>query len=183
MKSPTSIGPSRAANDTMLQSAVEKVTGRMSRQVLDSLAIEEPLEIQLTYGPSNVRQTTSISVTMRTPGNDFEPAAGSLMSEGMVQNANDIEQTSFRAISAHRGCNEARFQTEHCPSGLGYTCYGKPGQPSTQFLYNIELRHLWQSVTPRVAYSLPTARGKHFQNGRAVALPAPRAPSCVTGSL
>jgi len=76
----------------MLQTTVEKVTGRTSRQVLDSLAIEEPLEIQLNYGPSNSRQTRSISVTMRTPGNDFDLAAGFLMTEGVVRDANDIEQ-------------------------------------------------------------------------------------------
>ena len=76
----------------MLQAAVEKVTGQMSREVEDSLAIEEPLEIQLAYGPSNARQTRSISVTMRTPGNDFDLAAGFLMTEGVIRDANDIEQ-------------------------------------------------------------------------------------------
>ena len=67
------------------RSAVEKVTGHTSRRVVDQLAIEEPLEIQLTYGPSKSRQTKSISVTMRTPGNDFDLAAGFLMTEGVVQ--------------------------------------------------------------------------------------------------
>ena len=65
----------------MLQMPVERVTGHTSQQVMDSLAIEEPLEIQLTYGPSGSRQTRSISVTMRTPGNDFDLAAGFLMTE------------------------------------------------------------------------------------------------------
>jgi FdhD protein len=63
--------------------------------MLDNLAMEEPLEIQLTYGPSSSRQTRSISVTMRTPGDDFDLAAGFLMTEGVVQDANDIEQIAY----------------------------------------------------------------------------------------
>ena len=81
-------------NEPMSQTSVEKVTGQASRQVLDQLAIEEPLEIQLTYGSSNARQTKSISITMRTPGNDFELAAGFLMTEGVIQSASDIEHVA-----------------------------------------------------------------------------------------
>jgi FdhD protein len=82
----------RATDDPMLQMPVERVTGQTSRQVLDSLAIEEPLEIQITYGPRRLRGTRSISVTMRTPGNDFDLAAGFLMTEGVIRDANDIRQ-------------------------------------------------------------------------------------------
>jgi FdhD protein len=81
-----------AADGATLQRAVEKVSGQLSHEVEDSLAIEEPLEIQLTYGPSDARQIRSISVTMRTPGNDFDLAAGFLLTEGVIQDANDIEQ-------------------------------------------------------------------------------------------
>jgi len=87
----------------MLQSAVVRVAGQMSQQVSDSLAIEEPLEIQLTYGPSNSRQTRSISVTMRTPGNDFDLAAGFLMTEGVIQDANDVEQIVYAGGSFDEG--------------------------------------------------------------------------------
>jgi FdhD protein len=87
----------------MLQTTVERVTGDKSRPVEDNLAIEEPLEIQLTYGPSNSRQTRSISVTMRTPGNDFDLAAGFLMTEGVIQDANDIEQIAYAGDSFNQG--------------------------------------------------------------------------------
>ncbi len=56
----------------------------------DVLAVEEPLEMQLAWGPAEARETKSISVTMRTPGNDFELAAGFLMTEGIVQDSGDI---------------------------------------------------------------------------------------------
>ena len=68
---------------------------------MDSLAIEEPLEIQLTHGPSHARQTRSISVTMRTPGNDFDLAAGFLMTEGVIRDANDIEKIAYAGDSFH----------------------------------------------------------------------------------
>jgi FdhD protein len=48
----------------------------------DLLAVEEPLEIRV--GGS------SLSITMRTPGHDFELAAGFLISEGVVAHAGDI---------------------------------------------------------------------------------------------
>jgi FdhD protein len=95
MKAPSFAGPSHTVDSSMLQTAVLKVAGLASQQVSDSLAIEEPLEIQLTYGPSNSRQTRSISVTMRTPGDDFDLAAGFLMTEGVIRDANDIEQIAF----------------------------------------------------------------------------------------
>jgi FdhD protein len=87
-------GPLHATDEPMLQVPVQRVTGQTSRQVLDSLAIEEPLEIQITYGPRRLRGTRSISVTMRTPGNDFDLAAGFLMTEGVIRDANDITQIS-----------------------------------------------------------------------------------------
>jgi FdhD protein len=99
MKASSFIGPSQTVDGSMLQTTVEKVTGQISHQVQDSLAIEEPLEIQLTYGPSNARHTRSISVTMRTPGNDFDLAAGFLMTEGVVRDANDIEKITYAGDS------------------------------------------------------------------------------------
>ncbi|MGA3134230.1 MAG: formate dehydrogenase accessory sulfurtransferase FdhD, partial [Terracidiphilus sp.] len=67
------------------------------------LAIEEPLEIQLTYGTAIARQTRSISVTMRTPGNDFDLAAGFLMTEGVIQDANDVQQITYAGDSFNEG--------------------------------------------------------------------------------
>jgi FdhD protein len=88
----------RRKDHSVLETSVLKISGRTSHQVQDSLAIEEPLEIQLGYGPAASRRTKSISVTMRTPGNDFELAAGFLMTEGVVRDANDIEQITPAAV-------------------------------------------------------------------------------------
>ncbi|MGB6686953.1 MAG: formate dehydrogenase accessory sulfurtransferase FdhD [Terracidiphilus sp.] len=77
------------------EASVVKIDGLMARQVQDNLATEEPLEIQLGFGPFSSRQRKSISITMRTPGNDFELAAGFLMTEGVVHDANDIEEIAY----------------------------------------------------------------------------------------
>jgi FdhD protein len=64
-------------------------TGSASRS--DRLATEEPLEIRLLAGHS--RRTAA--VTMRTPGSDFELAAGFLHGEGIVAGPGDIVGMSY----------------------------------------------------------------------------------------
>jgi FdhD protein len=75
--------------------SIEKVLGLSSHLAQDALAVEEPLEIQLTHGPLGARSVKSISVTMRTPGYDFDLAAGFLMTEGVVRDPNDIDQIVY----------------------------------------------------------------------------------------
>src|SRR5919112_3791071 len=57
----------------------------------DSLATEEPMEIRLISG--DAKQT--VAVTMRTPGADFELAAGFLYGEGIVSSPEDILKISY----------------------------------------------------------------------------------------
>lgn len=56
----------------------------------DILAVEEPLEIRLVYSADGKRTEKNISVTMRTPGNDAELAAGFLYTEGIVNMPADV---------------------------------------------------------------------------------------------
>jgi len=58
----------------------------------DVVATEEPLEIRLGYDtPDGGRAERSISITMRTPGNDDELARGFLFSEGIITDPSDID--------------------------------------------------------------------------------------------
>ena len=58
----------------------------------DVVATEEPLEIRLAYTrPDGQRAQQSISITMRTPGNDGELAVGFLLSEGIIAGAPDVD--------------------------------------------------------------------------------------------
>lgn len=61
----------------------------------DWLAVEEPLEIRLIHGPDSDRKSKNISITMRTPGNDFELAEGFLYTEGIIKNHSDIINISY----------------------------------------------------------------------------------------
>ena len=64
------------------------------QSVQDILAVEEPLEIRLVYGPADNRSTKSISITMRTPGYDFELATGFLFTEGIINQYDEIHKVS-----------------------------------------------------------------------------------------
>lgn len=57
----------------------------------DVVATEEPLEIRLGV-PGNAQP---VAVTMRTPGADFELAAGFLFSEGIIQARHEIDQIRY----------------------------------------------------------------------------------------
>ncbi len=61
---------------------IGKVDGRLTRLQEDILAVEEPLEIRVG--------SRSLSVTMRTPGHDFELAAGFLFAEDIISSASQI---------------------------------------------------------------------------------------------
>ena len=70
----------------------------------DAVATEEPLEIRLGYSRADgSRAEESISVTMRTPGNDEELAAGFLYTEGIVHSRADILAAAPRGPAAPNG--------------------------------------------------------------------------------
>jgi FdhD protein len=84
-----------------LETSVSRFLGDEAHTVSDVLAVEEPLEVQLGYGTANARHIKSISVTMRTPGHDFELAVGFLMTEGVVMDSADISEIFY--ISGRSG--------------------------------------------------------------------------------
>jgi FdhD protein len=57
----------------------------------DTLATEEPMEIRLLTGQA----TQTVAVTMRTPGADFELAAGFLYGEGIIDSPDDVQKISY----------------------------------------------------------------------------------------
>ncbi|MFE9613597.1 formate dehydrogenase accessory sulfurtransferase FdhD [Streptomyces sp. NPDC006012] len=63
----------------------------------DTLAAEEPMEIRVAGRP--------LTVTMRTPGNDFDLAVGFLVSEGVVHAASDVLGIRYCAGATDDGGN------------------------------------------------------------------------------
>ncbi len=95
----------------MITQSIETKIVRMEEGGLlnrsDRVALEEPLEIRLDFLEGNGRRQKSISITMRTPGNDEELAAGFLFTEGILRSPEDILEISGCGPStgAHQGQN------------------------------------------------------------------------------
>jgi len=66
---------------------------RNQTEYTDYVAIEEPLEITITQLSSKMAiRKKPVSITMRTPGSDYELALGFLFSEGIIKNITQIKQ-------------------------------------------------------------------------------------------
>ena len=59
------------------------------------MAVEEPLEIRVEYLAGGSRETRSVSVTMRTPGHDFELSAGFLFSESILSSRDEVREIAY----------------------------------------------------------------------------------------
>jgi len=57
----------------------------------DTLVTEEPLELRMVAGGV----TKTLAITMRTPGNDFELAAGFVYNEGILRDRDAIAQITY----------------------------------------------------------------------------------------
>ncbi|HEY0963435.1 MAG TPA: formate dehydrogenase accessory sulfurtransferase FdhD [Pseudomonadales bacterium] len=80
-----------ASDPTSTQTDVLRVRAGRAESVKDVLAVEEPLEIRLGYtDPRKGRTHRSVSITMRTPGDDTALALGFLFSESIVRRRGDI---------------------------------------------------------------------------------------------
>ncbi len=77
------------------QFEIQRIENGNRTNCLDFVTREEPLEIRIVFGPNGQRKTRALSVTMRTPGHDFELAAGFLLSEGIITNRSQIGQQRY----------------------------------------------------------------------------------------
>ena len=70
---------------------VLKYLSNKFKDVEDLVSIEEPLEISLKYKEENKWIEQTLSITMRTPGNDEDLVRGFLFNEQIVKSINDID--------------------------------------------------------------------------------------------
>ncbi len=77
--------------------AIRHVSAETSVRRPETLAVEEPLEIRLNGSP--------ITVTMRTPGSDFELAQGFLLTEGVIARRDDITAIRYCSGAGPDGTN------------------------------------------------------------------------------
>src|ERR1035438_6745411 len=67
--------------------SILKLEEQVSSRVEDDLVIEEPLEVRANG--------ESVSVTMRTPGDDFDLAVGLLWTEGVIHSRDEIGTIAY----------------------------------------------------------------------------------------
>jgi FdhD protein len=84
--------PARPGPSTPVRVMAVDAEGARRRQ--DRLAGEEPLEIRVS-GPG--QPAVQVAVTMRTPGNDFELAAGFLATEGLLGSREELDTIRYCA--------------------------------------------------------------------------------------
>jgi FdhD protein len=81
----------------------------------DLLAAEEPLEMRVSVEQGGRRVHHSVAVTMRTPGHDFELAAGFFFSEGIVAG-----REAIWSIAYCPSADEGNVVEVHLEPGAGF---------------------------------------------------------------
>jgi FdhD protein len=74
-----------------VESEILALEGTTRERRHDELATEEPLELRLGAGD----EVATLAITMRTPGNDFELAAGFAHGEAIVSSPEQIRELSY----------------------------------------------------------------------------------------
>lgn len=74
---------------------VQRYRDGSSRSHKDALAVEEPLEIRVSWLEQGERRVEAVAVTMRTPGHDFDLVAGFLHGEGVLTSPKDVAELTY----------------------------------------------------------------------------------------
>jgi FdhD protein len=91
--SPPGSKPSLTGLPEASETAIQRFeSGRPTATAVDAVAVEEPLEIRLGRMEDGQVRHQPISITMRTPGDDFELAAGFLFTEGILQSNAQVRE-------------------------------------------------------------------------------------------
>lgn len=135
-----------------------KIASRENRYIDDFVSVEEPLEIRLVYGPPEDRQKKSVSITMRTPGDDENLAMGFLNNEGIIRDVKDVLKCAFQTF--HKGELNPNIITVHLHPEVNLHTFslernfyttsscGLCGKASIEAVQNISIPHL--QVIPAV---------------------------------
>ncbi len=76
--------------EATFSTSIQKIKDQSLQKLDDVLAVEEPLEIQLSFYQDGKKITKPISITMRTPKDDKALALGFLYTEGIIKSNKEI---------------------------------------------------------------------------------------------
>jgi FdhD protein len=146
---------------------IVNLLGRDRRTGDDTVVTEEPLELRLMAGGAS----KTLAVTMRTPGNDFELAAGFVYGEGIVRAREAVTEISYCidpaldtqqrynivnvALAAPSLPDLQRFERHFTTSSACGVC----GRAQLESMHDLGVQPLpdeWQ-VEPDLLYALPAA--------------------------
>ncbi len=130
----------------------------------DSISWEEPLEIRICN--SNSGTCTQFAVTMRTPGEDEDLAAGLLLTEGILKNPLDFKTEKTGKVESnvievwladYSGEMDLKRQI---PS---YSSCGLCGKTSIDqvFVKGARIQHTFRAIRPEIILSLPEKMHLH----------------------
>jgi FdhD protein len=91
------------AAPAILETSIHRFAAGIEEDAVDRLAVEEPLEIRVGFVEHGKPTHRAISITMRTPGNDGELAAGFLFTEGIISSLSQIRQIRHCGLAIGRG--------------------------------------------------------------------------------
>jgi FdhD protein len=86
------VGQAIPIRRNVTRTRVRALAGGQAHDRADRLVTEEPMEIRAA---GSGQEPVSVAVTMRTPGGDFELAAGFLFTEGLVSGPGEIRKVSY----------------------------------------------------------------------------------------
>lgn len=128
----------------------------------DYLAIEEPVEMLVEFGKTEARVKQNIAITMRTPGNDNLLVIGFLLTEGIIQNYEDIqtvqvdEPANKVEVSLHPTCSfNAEKLSRHLFTSSSCGVCGKTSISHLKTTIPYKLEPNKPQVAKNILYNLP----------------------------
>jgi FdhD protein len=137
-----------------VRTRVHELGAEGERRHEDRLATEEPLELRLAWPGAEPRR---VWVTMRTPGHDFELAAGWLLHEGLIAGApqtiaycTDVDLTpeqEFNVVTVTLNQPPAR-DPGHRHVGSGSSACGVCGKDTIEEALSTPMARPWEGLRP-----------------------------------
>lgn len=132
----------------------------------DDISVEEPLQMSAGWEDRHGFHTRTVAITMRTPGQDKDLAAGFFFTEGMIISSEDVKSIDVEGRNAvtvilnrRAYFNPARLERHSFISSSCGAC-GKRTIAAVRVARRHNVQHGRPVLNSRVIHALPTALGR-----------------------